>query len=176
MNLSSLVLSSIALVFVGTSVQDPSRRKPSSSSSTAQSPLTNVTMASHAGILLANGTHIPSIGWGTWKISSEEAAALLPHAIEMGYRHIDGAAIYMNEKALGESLKKVLEANAVKRPELFIVSKLWNTQHRNVEAACRQSLKVILMIFIYSLPFLFENILPYFFLCRTGSWITLMDI
>lgn len=92
---------------------------------------------------LSNGKKIPSIGLGTWKIPRESAGALVETAItEAGYRHIDCAAIYENEKEIGEAFHKVLQG-PVKREELFVTSKLWCTEHHpdNVEKACRQTLQ-----------------------------------
>lgn len=57
------------------------------------------------------------------------------------YRLVDCAAVYQNEKQIGEVLKKVFQDKVVTREELFITSKVWNDRHREVEAACRQSLE-----------------------------------
>lgn len=54
---------------------------------------------------------------------------------------VDCAAVYQNEKQIGEVLKKVFQDKVVTREELFITSKVWNDRHREVEAACRQSLE-----------------------------------
>jgi D-xylose reductase len=51
-------------------------------------------------------------------------------AIKAGYRLFDGACDYGNEKECGEGVKKAIEAGIIKREELFIVSKLWNTFHQ----------------------------------------------
>lgn len=90
---------------------------------------------------LNNGLPIPAIGLGTWKSPKEKVGEAVLYAIEhVGYRHIDCASIYGNEKEIGNAL---LQANkSIKREELFITSKLWNTDHNpeNVEDACRQTL------------------------------------
>jgi len=62
--------------------------------------------------------------------------------IKLGYRHIDGACDYANEKEVGEGIKRALDAGVCKREDLFITSKLWNTFHapEHVSAACKKSL------------------------------------
>lgn len=74
-------------------------------------------------IKLNNGYEIPVLGYGTYRIKDgKEAVDTVYNAIKAGYRHIDGAAIYRNEKSVGEGIKK---AN-IDRSELFVTSKLWN--------------------------------------------------
>lgn len=92
---------------------------------------------------LNNGNNIPAIGLGTWKISKEEAEAVVTRSLlDANYRHIDCAAIYGNEKEIGQAFGKVFGDGKVKRDDVFITSKLWNTEHHpdNVEKACRQTL------------------------------------
>ena len=64
-------------------------------------------------------------------------------SIQNGYRHIDCAAIYGNEKEIGEALKEIFDSGIVKREDLWITSKLWSTQHRpeDVHVALTQTLK-----------------------------------
>lgn len=91
---------------------------------------------------LNNGKSIPVLGLGTWKSKSNEVGKAVEYAIiEAGYRHIDCASIYGNEKEIGLALKKV--QGKIKREDLFITSKLWNTNHKkeNVERSCRKTLK-----------------------------------
>lgn len=76
--------------------------------------------------LLANGVKIPSIGFGTYKLGeNEKAVNTLKHALEVGYRHIDTAAFYGTEEAVGIAIK---ESN-VKREDIFLATKLWNDCH-----------------------------------------------
>ena len=79
---------------------------------------------------LLSGAEIPLIGLGTWKSREGQAKEAIKVALEVGYRHIDCAAVYRNEKEIGEVLKEVFADNAIKREEVFITSKLWNTHHR----------------------------------------------
>jgi len=85
---------------------------------------------------------MPIIGLGTWKSLPDQAGAAVEAALEVGYRHIDGAAIYRNEKEIGQTYAKIFSKGKIKREEVFITSKLWNYAHRraDVEKACRQTL------------------------------------
>ncbi|KAM0752646.1 Aldo/keto reductase [Meredithblackwellia eburnea MCA 4105] len=88
--------------------------------------------------LIGGGT-IPAVGLGTWQSKKGEVRAAVKCAIaEGGYRHIDGAAIYKNEDEVGEGIKDA----GVPRKELFVTSKLWNSDHdpSKVEAALDASL------------------------------------
>ena len=75
--------------------------------------------------ILSNGYPIPCVGFGTWQTPDGEIATnAVKHAIQSGYRHIDAAAVYGNEISVG---KGIAEAG-VPREELFITSKVWNTE------------------------------------------------
>ena len=73
---------------------------------------------------LSNGVTIPCIGFGTWQIESNIAAQCVKTAIETGYRHIDTAAIYKNEVAVGKGIAE----SGVARKDLFVTSKVWNSE------------------------------------------------
>ena len=93
---------------------------------------------------LYTGDEIPAIGLGTFgsdSIPHEKIAATVKKAIYGGYRHIDCAAVYMNEPHIGQSLKDVMDEGVVSREELWITSKLWNDKHKEVEASCRKTLE-----------------------------------
>lgn len=94
--------------------------------------------------VLFTGEEIPAVGLGTFgsdKYSAEQVSEAVYGAIKYGYHLVDCAAVYQNEKQIGEVLKKVFQDKVVTREELFITSKVWNDRHREVEAACRQSLE-----------------------------------
>lgn len=75
---------------------------------------------------LANGVEIPVVGFGTWQTPDGDVAYQSTlDALTAGYRHIDTAAIYGNEESIGRAIK---DAN-IARQDLFITSKLWNTEH-----------------------------------------------
>jgi alcohol dehydrogenase (NADP+) len=77
-----------------------------------------------------NGDQLPVLGLGTWKSKPGEVRKAVFWAIEAGYRHLDCAAIYQNEREVGQGIADALAAGLVKRPELFVTSKLWNNAHR----------------------------------------------
>ncbi|EIM21378.1 2-methylbutyraldehyde reductase [Wallemia mellicola CBS 633.66] len=86
---------------------------------------------------LNNGREIPSVGLGTWQSAPGEVANAVKYAIkDAGYRHIDGAFCYENEKEVGEGVK----ASGVPRSEIFLTSKLWCTYHTKVEAGLDETL------------------------------------
>ena len=87
---------------------------------------------------------IPVTGLGTWKSPQDDVLVnAIKYAVkDAGYRHIDCAKCYGNEKTVGTALHDLLSSGAVKREELWVTSKLWNTDHHpdHVEAACRATL------------------------------------
>ena len=92
---------------------------------------------------LFTGEKIPAVGLGTFgsdKYNAEQVSEAVYGAIKYGYRLIDCAAVYQNEKQIGKVLKRVFQDKVVAREDLFITSKVWNDRHREVEMACKQSL------------------------------------
>lgn len=78
---------------------------------------------------LLGGTSMPALGLGTWKSEPDEVYRAVRLAIEVGYRHIDCAAIYQNEEEVGRALSDALQAGDARRDELWVTSKLWNDSH-----------------------------------------------
>ena len=81
--------------------------------------------------VMPNGARIPAIGMGTFgsdSVSAARVAEAVIEAAEMGYRHFDCAAVYGNEKQIGEALSTII-SKGIQRHELFITSKLWNDKH-----------------------------------------------
>ncbi|MDR3245708.1 MAG: aldo/keto reductase [Prevotellaceae bacterium] len=82
---------------------------------------------------LNNGIGIPCVGFGTWQIPSGKTAVdSVKCAIEVGYRHIDTASNYGNEKSIGQGIRE----SGIDRKDLFVTTKLWNTQ-RGYEPALK---------------------------------------
>lgn len=94
-------------------------------------------------VTLNNGIKAPLVGLGLWKIPKDTAADQVYNAIKNGYRAFDGATDYGNEVEVGQGFKRALDEGIVKREELFIVSKLWNTFHhpKNVGINLEKNLK-----------------------------------
>lgn len=79
---------------------------------------------------LPDGKKIPVFGLGTWKSKPGEVKDAVLYALtEAGYRHIDCAYVYGNEKEVGEALKEAFASGDLKREDVFITSKCWNTFH-----------------------------------------------
>ncbi|ORY57191.1 Aldo/keto reductase-like protein [Pseudomassariella vexata] len=78
-------------------------------------------------IKLSSGYEMPQVGFGLWKVANETCADTVYNAIKAGYRLLDGACDYGNEKECGEGVAKAIKEGIVKREDLFIVSKLWPT-------------------------------------------------
>lgn len=111
------------------------------------------------GYMLYNGVQVPCVGFGTWKMPVEVAAASVQSAIEQGYRHIDTAGAYFNEEGVGEGVRR----SGVARERLFLVSKLPNADHGYQKAieSCEASLRKLgtdyLDAYLIHWPVLVEN-------------------
>lgn len=72
---------------------------------------------------MPNGVKIPCVGFGTWQTPDDETGvAAVKAALACGYRHIDTAAVYQNEKSVGEGIRQ----SGVPRADIFLTTKLWN--------------------------------------------------
>ena len=78
-----------------------------------------------ATLKLTPTIQMPAVGFGTYLIKPEEAAAAVKTALELGYRHIDTAEVYRNEVGVGEGLRAFLAESGLKRDDVFITTKLW---------------------------------------------------
>ena len=86
----------------------------------------------------ANGAKIPAIGLGTWELRGRSCARLVEQAIRLGYRHIDTAQVYENERVVGEGLR----ASGIRRDEMFVTTKVWTTHFapNDLERSVKESL------------------------------------
>ena len=86
----------------------------------------------------ANGARIPAIGLGTWELSGRTCARVVEQALRLGYRHIDTAQVYENEREVGDGVR----ASGVRRDDIFITTKVW-TNHfapNDLERSVKESL------------------------------------
>jgi 2,5-diketo-D-gluconate reductase B len=86
----------------------------------------------------ANGAKIPSIGLGTWELRGRTCARIVEQALKLGYRHIDTAQIYENEREVGDGLR----ASGVRRDDVFVTTKVWtsNFTPHVLERSAKESL------------------------------------
>ncbi len=89
-------------------------------------------------VVEAKGARIPLIGLGTWDLRGRTCARIVEQALRLGYRHIDTAEMYDNEREVGEGLR----ASGLKRDEVFITTKIWPSHFapRELERAAKESL------------------------------------
>lgn len=94
-------------------------------------------------VTLNSGQKLLTLGYGTWQSAPGEVSIGVFEALKAGYRHLDLAKIYENQKEVAQGLKKAFaEIPGLKREDIFITSKLWNTDHHaeHVEAALDDTL------------------------------------
>lgn len=112
---------------------------------------------------LAHGTgEMPAVGFGTLFRDLSVTTQAVKAALEAGFRHFDCAERYRNEEQVGVALQEVLQAGQVRREELFITTKLWNTNHRPervepaFEASCRRLQVDYIDCYLIHTPFAFQ--------------------
>lgn len=131
----------------------------------SETPVKQISPASVPQIRLYTGDTIPVIGLGTFgsdSIPHETVASTVKRAIISGYRHIDCASVYGNEKNIGNTLKEIIADGIVKREDLWITSKVWNDKHGKVEESCRQTLEDLQLEYLdlYLVHWPFPNFHP----------------
>ncbi|EER29679.1 H/ACA snoRNP pseudouridylase subunit [Coccidioides posadasii str. Silveira] len=90
---------------------------------------------------LNTGVEIPALGLGTWQSAPGQVQAAVYHALKVGYRHVDAALCYQNEKEVGRGIAQAVREGIVRREDIFVTTKLWNTYHRRVDEGLEISLK-----------------------------------
>ena len=86
----------------------------------------------------ANGAKIPALGLGTWELSGRTCARVVEQALRFGYRHIDTAQVYDNEREVGDGVR----ASGLRRDDVFVTTKVW-TNHfapNDLERSVKESL------------------------------------
>jgi 2,5-diketo-D-gluconate reductase B len=89
-------------------------------------------------VVEANGAKIPAIGLGTWELRGRTCARIVEQALRLGYRHIDTAQVYENERDVGDGVR----ASGVRRDDLFVTTKVWTTHFapNDLERSAKESL------------------------------------
>ena len=75
----------------------------------------------------ANGTELPALGFGTFELEPADAEAMVEHALDVGYRHIDTAQMYKNEEAVGRGIHN----SGLAREDIFLTTKIWTDNYRD---------------------------------------------
>src|SRR5579871_6658693 len=125
--------------------------------------LHDVVELQHARIPLNHGDgQIPALGCGTLIPDRNETRSGTQMAVEAGFRHFDCAERYQNEREVGEGLRAGMAAKSLSREDLFITTKLWNSNHRpeRVQPACEASMKKLgvdhIDLYLIHTPFAFK--------------------
>lgn len=82
-------------------------------------------MSSLKTIELAGGVELPTIGFGTYLISADDAEGAVRRALSAGYRHVDTAEAYGNEREVGSGIRSASDELGLSRPDVFVTTKLW---------------------------------------------------
>ena len=96
-------------------------------------------------VTLYTGAKMPKVGLGVFMMMDKEL--IVKSITEVGYRHIDTAALYNNEETVGEAIKEANEAG-VTREELFVTTKLWRDKYSDPESALRESLEKLKLDYV----------------------------
>lgn len=88
--------------------------------------------------IVVDGNRIPLLGFGTWMLEPDDARRMVAEALRIGYRHIDTAWIYRNEKAVGDGIRDAVEAGHVAREDIWLTTKIW-VDHFERDALLRQA-------------------------------------
>ena len=115
------------------------------------------------GFPLTHGSgEMPAVGFGTLFRDLSVTTQAVKAALEAGFRHFDCAERYRNEEMVGVALQEVIEAGKVRREDVFITTKLWNTNHRPervepaFEASCRRLQVDYIDCYLIHTPFAFK--------------------
>ncbi len=116
----------------------------------------------HAKLSLPNGAAIPALGFGTLIPDPAVTKTAVTTALQVGFRHLDCAERYRNEREIGEAIRDALSSGALRRQDLFVTTKLWNNNHRpeRVAPALRASLERLGLdyvdLYLIHTPFAFK--------------------
>ena len=110
---------------------------------TKPAPAFDLSATTTPSLKLNSGHEMPVVAYGTFRSEPGEVGPAVLEALKAGYRHLDLAHVYGNESEIGEALKQAFQEGLVKREDLFITGKLWNSDHDVdiVPKACDHSLK-----------------------------------
>lgn len=94
---------------------------------------------------LNDGREMPAVGFGTYKLTGDQAVSATRSAIDAGYRHIDTAVLYGNEAEVGAAVREAITAGDTTREELFINTKVWHDHHEKAKTidSVKQSLSAM---------------------------------
>ena len=102
------------------------------------------TEADQPTVLLAGGAALPLVGLGTWEMTGSECYRAVRHALEVGYRHLDTATMYRNEREVG----RAVHDSGVRREDVFVTTKLRPTDAGRERRTLDQSLRALGMDFV----------------------------
>ncbi|XP_006887215.1 PREDICTED: 3-oxo-5-beta-steroid 4-dehydrogenase isoform X2 [Elephantulus edwardii] len=140
----------------------------------------NLSAAKHR-ICLNDGNSIPIIGLGTYSeplaTKKGDCVAAVKAAIDVGYRHIDGAYLYRNEHEVGEAIREKIAQGKVRREDIFYCGKLWSTSHEPtfVRPTLEKTLKTLQLeyvdLYIIEIPMAFKPGDEFYPKDENGQWL-----